>query len=242
MIKNLGLSIEELDERGAGHKAREIAQQPAVWREVGEMVAYRQEEIRSFIGPLLERSDLRIIFTGAGTSAFAGEILAPSLSRRLGRRVDAVATTDIVSNPEECFAGDVPTLLVSFARSGNSPESIAATGIADRCLTECHHLIVTCDRSGSLCRNHSGRENSLVLLMPEETNDQGFAMTSSFTSMTLATWLALADVDPGDSVECLALGAEQILATRQKDIKDISVSGYERVVYIGSGPLKGLAH
>ena len=93
--------------------------------------------------------------TGAGTSAFAGEILAPALSRRTGRRVDAVATTDIVSNPEECFADDRPTLLVSFARSGNSPESVAATEFADRFLLACHHLVLTCDRSGRLYEKHT---------------------------------------------------------------------------------------
>ena len=99
--------------------------------------------------------DLRVVLTGAGTSAFAGEILAPALSRRTGRRVDAIATTDIVSNPEECFADDRPTLLVSFARSGNSPESVAATEFADRILSECHHLVLTCDRSGRLYEKHA---------------------------------------------------------------------------------------
>ena len=92
--------------------------------------------------------------------------------------MDAVATTDIVSNPNEYFAEDRPTLLVSFARSGNSPESIAATELADQCLSECHHLVFTCDSNGRLYNEHSGAERSLALLMPQATNDQGFAMTS----------------------------------------------------------------
>ena len=120
-----GFTADQLEKRGAGHTAREIAQQPAVWRETGEIVSSRREEVGAFLRPLLERPDLRVVLTGAGTSAFAGEILAPALSRRLGRRVDALATTDIVSNPVEHFAEDRPTLLVSFARSGNSPESKA---------------------------------------------------------------------------------------------------------------------
>jgi D-galactosamine 6-phosphate deaminase/isomerase len=40
----------------------------------------------------------------------------------------------------------------------------------------------------------------------------------------------------------LAAAAEGILATRQKGIQRLAASGYERVVYLGSGPLKGLAH
>lgn len=150
MTTPLGLSPDQLEKRGAGHTAREIAQQPAVWRETGTIVSSHREAVDAFLRPLLGRPDLRIVLTGAGTSAFAGEILAPALSRRMRRRVDAVATTDIVSNPNEYFAEDRPTLLVSFARSGNSPESVAATELADQCLSECHHLVLTCAAGGRL--------------------------------------------------------------------------------------------
>ena len=229
--------------QGGEATAREIAQQPEVWREVNNLLASRRDDIDAFLRPLLADPGLRVVLTGAGTSAFAGEILAPSLARRTGRRVDAVATTDIVSNPEECFAEDRPTLLVSFARSGNSPESVAATEFADRFLSECHHLVLTCDRSGRLYKEHVRSAGSLVLLMPEATNDQGFAMTSSFTSMTLAAWLALGTVaDSDELVGRLATAAERLLAARQEDVSRLASSGYERVVYLGSGSLKGLAH
>ena len=239
----MGESSELFVERGGGATAREIAQQPVVWREVENIVTSRRDEIDAFLGPLLENSDLRIVLTGAGTSAFVGEILAPALSRRTGRRVVAVATTDIVSNPEAYFADDRPTLLVSFARSGNSPESLAATELAARFLSECHHFVLTCDRSGQLYEKRAQSAGSFVLLMPEATNDRGFAMTSSFTSMTLAAWLILGDVaDSEELVGRLAAAADRILATRQEDIRRVVSSGYERVVYLGSGPLRGLAH
>jgi tagatose-6-phosphate ketose/aldose isomerase len=191
----------------------------------------------------MDRPDLRIILTGAGTSAFAGEILAPALSRRTGHRVDAVATTDVVSNPRDYFVDEGPTLLVSFARSGNSPESVAATELADRLLPECHHLVLTCDGDGRLYERHARAEGSAVLLMPEAANDQGFAMTSSFTSMSLAAWLVLGAVPDSDAlVGRLAAAAEKMLATRQEDIRRLASSDYKRVVFLGSGPLKGLAH
>lgn len=241
MTLSLGFSTDQLEERGAEHTAREIAQQPAVWRETGTIVSSHREEIDAFLRPLLERPDLRVVLTGAGTSAFAGEILAPVLSRRTGRRVDAVATTDIVSSPNEYFAEDRPTLFVSFARSGNSPESVAATELADRCLSECHHLVLTCDAGGRLYRDHSAADRSLALLMPEAANDQGFAMTSSFTSMILAAWLVLGDVAPEGVVERLAAAAERVLSSRYEDVRQLASAGYERIVYLGSGPLKGLA-
>ncbi len=239
----MGGHLEQSARHGGEATAREISQQPAVWREVDNIVTSRRDDIAAFLRPLLEHPDLRVVLTGAGTSAFAGEILAPALSRRMGRRVDAVATTDIVSNPEEYFADDRPTLMVSFARSGNSPESVAATEFAEQCLSECHHLVLTCDGSGRLYEKHAQSAGSFVLLMPEATNDQGFAMTSSFTSMTLAAWLVLGTVaDSDELVGRLARAAERLLATRQGDIERLASSGYERIVYLGSGPLKGLAH
>lgn len=228
--------------RGVEHTAREIAQQPALWREVGRTAAARQAETAAFLRPLLDRPDLRIVLTGAGTSAFAGKILAPALARELRRRVEAVPTTDIVSNPLECFAEDRPTLLVSFARSGDSPESLAATELAEQLLTDCYHVIVTCNAEGRLGRDHASADRSLVLVMPEQANDQGFAMTSSFTCMVLATYLTLGASGPdGALVERLAAAGDGALAQLEQPARALAAVGYQRVVYLGSGPLKGLA-
>lgn len=227
---------------GAQHTAREIAQQPAVWREVARRAAARREETEAFLRPLLDRPDLRVVLTGAGTSAFAGQVLAPALSRRLARTVEAVATTDVVADPRAAFAGDRPTLLVSFARSGDSPESLATTRLADQLLTECHHLVITCNPHGRLHLEHSGAERSLVLLMPPEADDQGFAMTSSFTGMLLAALLVLDRSAPDEAaVERLAAAGERALEVLTPRVRELARAGHERVVHLGSGPLAGLA-
>lgn len=158
---------------GAGATMREINQQPAVWGEVAAMLARRSADVHAFLDPLLAQPDLRIVLSGAGTSAFAGEVLGPALARSLTRRVDAVATTDIVSHPRAVFAEDVPTLLVSFARSGDSAESLGGTELARQCLTSVHHLVVTCNRERRLARDHAESPSSLVLLMPTTANDRG---------------------------------------------------------------------
>jgi tagatose-6-phosphate ketose/aldose isomerase len=225
---------------GSEATVREITQQPDVWLEASTGIAGRREEIDAFLAPLLARPELRIVLTGAGTSAFIGEIAAPALTRTLRRRIDAVATTDIVSNPRESFAEDVPLLLVSFARSGNSPESVAATELADQSLAEVHHLVITCDETGELYRRHHDRASSLTVLMPLRSNDEGFAMTSSFSSMLLSVLLILGGADDA-AVQALAAGATTILDQREVDIRALANEGCERVVYIGSGPLTGLA-
>lgn len=241
MTTSLGQPPIDFDAAGASWTAREIAQQPTLWREVARTVASARAETDAFLHPVLDHGDLRIVLTGAGTSAFAGEVLAPYLARKTGRRVEAIATTDLVSNPRENFAENVPTLLVSFARSGDSPESMAATRLADQCLTRCHHLVLTCNRRGDLYRDHSGAPRSLVRVMPATANDRGFAMTSSYTCMVLTALLTLGADQSPDLAERLAAAAEHLLATSAASIRAAAERRYKRIVYLGSGPLKGAA-
>ncbi len=220
------------------HTDREIRQQPRLWREVAASLVQQQAGLEDFLGPWRERSGARILLTGAGTSAYAGQVAAGWLSEVLGRRVEAVATTDLVAAPRQELTPDVPTLLVSFARSGQSPESVAATELADEVLSEVGHLVITCNPDGQLARDHAERPTSRVLLMPEGSNDQSFAMTSSFTSMTLAALTALSGRT--FDVEALAVAAEDLLA-REQEVTGLADPLPDRVVYLGSGALLGLA-
>jgi tagatose-6-phosphate ketose/aldose isomerase len=227
---------------GASATSQEIEQQPHLWSIVAAEAATRAQAMAEFLAPILDNPNARIVLSGAGTSAFAGDVLAPSLRRRLGRRIDAVATTEIVASPREVFAEDVPTVLVSLARSGDSPESEAATALADELLTSVRHLVVTCNRDGRLARVHSGRPGSTVLLMPPAANDRGFAMTSSFTCMLLATQLALDPDNAGrKQLELLGAAADRLLDERTDDLAELAARRYQRVVYLGSGALTGLA-
>ena len=76
-----GLPAALLESRGAAWTAREIAQQPAVWTQVAALVTGERARIDAFLAPLLDDPMLRIVLTGAGTSAFIGDCLAPALSR-----------------------------------------------------------------------------------------------------------------------------------------------------------------
>lgn len=233
-----------LDVEGSEHTVREILQQPAVWRRVADVIGSARAEIEAKIAPLVRRPDVRIVFTGAGSSAYVGDTIAPSLAEH-GRPAEAVATTDIVANPRAVFAGDRPTLLVSFARSGNSPESVAATELADQLLTEAHHLIITCNAEGRLAVDHEGRERSTVLLLPPETHDKSFAMTSSFSSMLLAGWLITSDADAAVvEATCaqVATAGDALLATRVNELEKLAFTEPGRIVYLGSGALAGASN
>jgi D-galactosamine 6-phosphate deaminase/isomerase len=225
-----------LAQKAGGATILEIGQQPDAWREV----AHRTDPaVTEFLRDVTSRPDIRIILTGAGSSAFIGEIAAAALRRHLGRRVEAIPTTSIVASPLDYLEPHTPTLMVSFGRSGNSPESLATTALADEFVDDVWHLVLTCDPDGELARAHSDRTQSGVVYMPERTNDTGFAMTSSLTSMLLTCLLLLGPATPGDG-EALASAAEHV-AGLQSDIAALAGAKKQRFVYLGSGPLAGLA-
>jgi tagatose-6-phosphate ketose/aldose isomerase len=236
----LGYSAADLDSAGGGWTAREIAHQPVIWPAIVDLLTREGDALRAFLDPLLRRRDLRIVLTGAGTSAFVGECLAPALKLRTRARVEAVPTTDLVGSPDSWLEPAAPTLLVSFARSGNSPESAAALSLVEQGVPDCHHLIVTCNAEGDLYRQGQALRNAHVVLLPEATNDRGFAMTSSFTGMMLAAALAF-DLLPQDRPAALTEWAAQVLGTRVSLLTQLATSDFERVVYLGGGAFKGLA-
>lgn len=235
----LGLSTTGLDRAGGGLTAREIAQQPGVWPQIDELVTANRATLDAFLAPLLARVDLRIVLTGAGTSAFLGECLAPAMLGQ-GWRAEAVPTTDIVSGPQHFLQADVPTLLVSFARSGSSPESLAAIDLADQLVKNIHHLVITCNADGELYRMAQARTNAYAILLPDATHDRGFAMTTSFTSMLLAAALTFGLMPPGAAAVPSATGAS-LHATALPLLQSLVAQQFKRVVYLGSNELCGLA-
>ena len=98
-MKYLGHPQAELEAAGGIWTAREISQQPAVWPKIHSQLSSHAATLRAWLRPLLDRKDLRIVLTGAGTSAFIGETLAPGLKQATRLRVEAIATTDLVGSP-----------------------------------------------------------------------------------------------------------------------------------------------
>ena len=238
-----GLDAAALAARGAIATAREIAQQPAMLRATQALLESRRDELRAWIEPRLGQKSLRVIFAGAGTSSFIGECLAPYLSQRLGIRCDAVATTDIVAAPTAHFSRSQPTLLVSFGRSGNSPESLATVEFAD--LLADHrvdHLVITCNGAGALATRARGNGDSLLFLLPDETHDRSFAMTSSFSCMTTAALGMFRGLDVAQArLDAVAGATEHVIARECARMRKLSAAGFERVIYLGSHVLRGLA-
>ncbi len=241
------LSTKELAELGAEITTREIKQQPELWQETLTIYQEKQEAIATFLRTIKQKTDkrIRVVFTGAGTSQYVGDTIVPYLNKT-GATADylfeSIATTDIVAAPEQVLFADEPTLLVSFARSGNSPESLAAVKIVDQFVADSYHLTITCAADGSLAQQAAADEASYLLLMPERSNDAGFAMTGSFSCMALSALLIFDQTPLTEKrhyVETLSRLGQEVI-DRETELQVLTDRSFKRIVYLGSGTLSGL--
>jgi tagatose-6-phosphate ketose/aldose isomerase len=231
----------EVDTQGE-FTAKEIAQQPIVWKKTFETIESQKIEIENFLERFLGK-DVDVVLTGAGSSAFIGNAVYGVRLKHQQKQSRVVPTTELITHPEYFLLPTMPTVLVSFARSGNSPESLAAVQVVDQFCMESYHIVITCDENGKLYTN-TDPERTLKILLPPETNDISLAMTSSFSSMMLA-FILLTKVDQLDKertkINELSNWGNVILDRYEGLISDIASIDFERAVFLGSGPLRGTA-
>ncbi len=208
---------------------REILAQPAIWSAWGAQLPVAA--LRDWIAQT--RTD-EVWFCGAGTSAYIGDILAAGLEGQDGPRLRATPTTDIVARPHAYLRGQ-PKLIVSFGRSGNSTESIGLLTALDALAPHWPRLNITCNAASALGTDPKAR----VITLPEATHDQGFAMTSSFSTMLLTAAAlfdtSLAPTDTPRRLTALADTLQTLLPAFTEAARTARTP--RRAVFIGSGPL-----
>ena len=223
------------------HTLREIKQQPSCWKKVAKLVL-ENTELKTFFTNAIKDIDRPIIVSGAGSSEFAGQSVLDTLSKLTNRRVLNAPTTDIVTNPKKYTIPKEPALMISFARSGNSPESVASVDLIKQVSPTTRHLIITCNENGSLGTMKA--DNIFNLILPKETNDESLVMTSSFSSMILAAVLCgyFSNKEYAyDCVEKICQSTEEIFKTKGDLINNIVKNNdIERFQYLGSSDAYGL--
>ncbi|MCF1627458.1 SIS domain-containing protein [Tetragenococcus koreensis] len=242
------LTEEELTKMGAEITAREIKQQPELWEETLEIHQAAKNEMKEFLEKVKESAHgrrVRVVFTGAGTSQYVGDTIVPYLNANGDSNTyvfQSIGTTDLVARPTEYLFEDEPTLLVSFARSGNSPESIAAVDVANTVVKNIHHLTITCASDGTLAKRSEKESNNFMLLTPKRANDDGFAMTGSFSCMALSALLIFdtRTIEQKTNYIHTISDMGQEVIQREAEIQAIVDRDFERIVYLGSGSLSGL--
>jgi len=221
---------------------KEIHHQPELWLEVFELINAQNSALRSFLDDIFSSKEGEVIFIGAGSSYFIGEMVSGPFQMHSGLSSRAVSTTEIVTHPEMFINPRRKTLLVSFARSGNSPESMAAIINADMVSTKLKHLIISCNKDGDISKMRL--PNSYKIILPEKANDKSLAMTSSVTSMALVALLVsrLSKLYLIKSqVELAAKYAERLISKGEGLFTTLIEHKIERAVFLGSGSFEGVA-
>lgn len=236
---------EQWKKSGAYWTSREIYQQPETWLKTFEQIRKEKDAISRFIQKVTSQPDYDIILTGAGTSEYVGNSIFPFLATLNDHKVKSYGTTDIVACPEDYLSKTKPTLLISFGRSGNSPESVAAVEVANAVCENICHLFVTCNHDGALSRFAEGKDNCYAINLTPETHDQAFAMTSSYTNMYLATVLSFLTDKLDEYEPVISELAENVKKIHQEYFgcleKLVDEFDFSRIVYLGSNCLKGVS-
>jgi len=225
----------EADQKRLGyfHTLREICQQPWTWLRTCDRMIASRENLRQIMEGV--RS---VTLTGSGSSQYAAECVHFALQHDLGARIESVGGGDLLTYGARALPPDRPGLLISMARSGDSPESRGAIELLLDTEPKLQHVVVTCNKQGSLTKAWRDTAKVHVITLPSETNDQSLVMTSSFTNLLLAARFVGMFEKPDEYVGlCRRISeiAKELLETQFDTLAEIAKSSFERVVFLGTG-------
>ena len=249
LLMLLDLSEQEKAGRGLEHTPREIWQQPETWGTTyqicSEHIPALQDVLRRAGIGRGSTSSPTVYLVGAGTSDYCGRALAPLLRARWGCDAWAVPSTTLLTEFEEFHRAGREYLWISFSRSGQSPEGVALLERALERQRELRHLVITCNPEGAmakLCQHNS--ERAFALVLDDEVNDRGLAMTSSFTNMVLAGQ-CVAHLDDltsfGEVVSKLSECGRRFLPLAAEIAAEVTTLGCTRACFVGAGVLQAVA-
>ena len=241
----LRLGLEHPGTAGYYHTLREICQQPLTWLDTSARVSdslVRLREIMAASGLETQRGTL--IFTGSGSSLYAGECLGLTLQQELAVPVQVIPAGLILTHPKTALPPGQDCLVVSLARSGDSPESTAVVDLLDEVYPRGRHLIITCNRIGRLAANRRNNSRSAVLVLDDATCDRSLVMTSSFSNLVWAgrsLGLLQSPSQYLEKTEAVAKAGRQLLSGKFGEIAALGGQNFRSVLYLGSGVRLGSA-
>ena len=219
---------------GYFHTLREILQQPGTW-------LHTRAQLRALAGELQQTLTgvKLLVLTGSGSSEFAGQCLRLTLQSELSISAESIAGGDLLTHGGRAFGPSRPGLMLSFARSGDSPESVGAVDAMLGAEPAMRHLVITCNAAGRLARIYTDDPRVRVVVLDEATNDRSLVMTSSFTNMVLAGRALgmLQILDHYDAVVAsLSRIADALIHTYFDRLAEIARREFRRVLYLSDGP------
>ena len=229
----------EQKRRGYKHTLCEILQQPDTWMQTAAQVMNSREALQSLLDGCTS-----LVLTGSGSSEYAGECVRLSLQQALGVPVQTVGSGALLTNGVTLLEREAAGLMVSFARSGDSPESVAALQLAQKLNANLRHLIVTCNPQGRLTTSFQEDANLKAVVLDSRTNDRSLVMTSSFTNMALAS-LGLTYLNSPEEflkrTKSLSTTCGDLLRAAFAEFPAFLLQPFERAFYLASPSLFGAA-
>ncbi|RDS81297.1 tagatose-6-phosphate ketose isomerase [Dyella monticola] len=236
-----GQSPQAQQAAGYADTLREILQQPATWRDTFGLL--QGTVAQRVLARALDPRPPHVVLTGSGSSMYIGQCLAPLLQAGLGVSVQAIDAGSLLTHWRSVLPPG-PGLLISLARSGDSPES---AGVVNTLLAEApqwRHLVITCNAQGKLATQYRDEPRLAALVLDERTNDRSLVMTSSFTNLVLGG-LGLLHAAPAaltaDGVETAAANVQRIFDAHADAIATLAQRDMRSAVYLGSGAAFGAA-
>src|SRR5258705_1580354 len=244
----LKLSAAERESKGLAHTPQEIFRQPETWWRTYEKLSQLQPELESFLKRAGVHGDRHqrpsVLLVGAGTSDYIGTSLATLLRRSWQLDVWAVPSTDLLTCLDDYMVAGKSHVWVSFSRSGDSSEGVAVLQAALSRYPEIHHIIVCCNGEGRMAHIVSERVNICRVILGDEVNDRGLAMTSSFSNMVVAGQ-CLANLENlkayGFTLEALVVAARKFLPAAALLAEQVVAEGFSKICFLGTGALHGVA-
>ncbi|WP_083918817.1 SIS domain-containing protein [Rudaea cellulosilytica] len=231
-------NAEQQSQAGYADTLREILQQPQTWYGTAELLA--GPTVAAVLAQALSVRPEHIVLTGSGSSVHVGECLAAVLQAALRIPCRAIPAGDLLTDLRGTLAPG-RGLIISIARSGDSPESAAVVDSTLASAPACTHLVITCNANGRLATRYRDEPRVRVLLLDARTNDRSLVMTSSFTNMLLAGG-ALAQVDAYKAQSARAADiAQQLFDDYADALAIIARKNFSNAVYLASGPGLGAA-
>jgi len=223
----------EQEREGYGHTLREILQQPATLFDTCERTLARASDLEQSL-----RDVRSIVLTGSGSSEYAGGCVTLALQQELGIIAQSVSSGSILTHGTRALPPLRPTLLVSLARSGDSPESVGAVQLLLEADPQIRHLAVTCNAAGQLATRFRDEPRVQLLTLDDRTNDRSLVMTSSFSSLVIAARV-LGLLSAPDRYRALCRQLSNIFQSVLDRYLDALASAidrhFDRAVFLGSG-------
>lgn len=236
---SLLLSRSEQEQKAAGyfHTLREILQQPATWLQTGDQVLSLSSELLESIDKVQT-----VIVTGSGSSEYAGECVRLVLKNELSAVVQVIGGGSILTDGTRALIDLNPRLMISLARSGDSPESARAIAVLLEADHETRHLVFTCNAEGRVATTYRDDPRVRVIVLAKQTNDSSLVMTSSFTNLALAArslGMLRTPTEYRELIAELSAAAQELLHTSIDTIASLAQRDFYRVVFLGSGSRMG---